>query len=282
MWDRATGEPIHHAIVWQDRRTAAACDELKEAGHADRIRTNDRPGGGRLLLGHQAGVAAGPRRRRPRRAPSAATSRSARWTPGWCWQLSGGRAHVTEPSNACRTMLWDVRRDRWSTEMQELLDVPAALLPEARDSSGDIAHTDPGAFLGIDAPITGIGGDQQSALFGQGCWTPGTSKNTYGTGSFLLLNTGDFAAQSEHGLLTSVGLAHQRRDHLRPGGRDLRDRRGGPVAARRPGHHRQRRRDRGAGSRAARRQRGRLPGARPSSASGPRTGTPTPAARWSA
>jgi glycerol kinase len=122
-----------------------------------------------------------------------------------CWQLSGGRAHVTEPSNACRTMLWDVRKDRWSTQMQELLDVPAGLLPEARDSSGDIAHTDPEAFLGIDAPVTGIGGDQQSALFGQGCWTPGTSKNTYGTGSFLLLNTGDFAAQSEHGLLTSVG-----------------------------------------------------------------------------
>jgi len=204
VWDRSTGRPIHNAIVWQDRRTAAACDQLKEAGHADRIR--NRTGlvvdayfsGTKLawILDHVDGA----------RDHAAAGELAFGTMDTWLvWQLSGGRSHVTEPSNACRTMLWDVRNDRWSSEMQELLDVPAGLLPEARDSSGEIAHTDPASFLDIDAPITGIGGDQQSALFGQGCWTPGTSKNTYGTGSFLLLNTGDFAASSEHGLLTSVG-----------------------------------------------------------------------------
>lgn len=204
VWDRRSGQPIHNAIVWQDRRTAGRCDELRDAGHADRIRSTTGLvvdayfSGTKLawLLDHVEGA----------RDRAAAGDLAFGTIDTWlCWQLSGGRAHVTEPSNACRTMLWDVRKDRWSTQMQELLDVPAGLLPEARDSSGDIAHTDPESFLGIDAPVTGIGGDQQSALFGQGCWTPGTSKNTYGTGSFLLLNTGDFAAKSEHGLLTSVG-----------------------------------------------------------------------------
>ena len=204
IWDRETGRPIHHAVVWQDRRTAGACDDLQQAGHADAIRR--RTGlvvdayfsGTKVawLLDHVDGA----------RDAAARGDLAFGTMDTWlCWQLSGGRAHVTEPSNACRTMLWDVRRDRWSPEMLDLLDVPTALLPEARDSSGDIARTDPASFLGIDAPVTGIGGDQQAALFGQGCWTAGTSKNTYGTGSFLLLNTGDFAASSEHGLLTSVG-----------------------------------------------------------------------------
>ena len=204
LWDRRSGQPVHNAIVWQDRRTAGRCDELREAGHTERIRTTT----GLVVDAYFSGTklawlldnVEGTRERAE--AGDLAFGTIDTWL---CWQLSAGAEHVTEPSNACRTMLWDVRKDRWSTTMQDLLDVPAALLPEARDSAGDIAHTDPAAFLGIDAPITGIGGDQQSALFGQGCWAPGTSKNTYGTGSFLLLNTGDFAASSEHGLLTSVG-----------------------------------------------------------------------------
>ena len=204
VWDRSTGRPIHRAIVWQDRRTAAACDRLEQGGHAERIRTAT----GLVVDAYFSGTklawlldnVEGARQR------AAAGELAFGTMDTWLvWQLSGGRSHVTEPSNACRTMLWDVRRDRWSSEMQELLDVPRALLPEVRDSAGDIARTDPAAFLGIDAPVTGIGGDQQSALFGQGCWTAGTSKNTYGTGSFLLLNTGDVAPRSQHGLLTSVG-----------------------------------------------------------------------------
>jgi glycerol kinase len=118
--------------------------------------------------------------------------------------MTGGRSHVTEPSNASRTMLYDIRRGQWSDDLLDLLDVPASLLPEVRDSAGEFGVSDPDRFLGISAPITGIAGDQQAALFGQGCWEPGTSKNTYGTGSFLLLNTGPEAPESEHGLLTSV------------------------------------------------------------------------------
>jgi glycerol kinase len=204
VWDRATGEPVHHAIVWQDRRTAQACDALKEAGHAGVVRRTT----GLVIDAYFSGTKAawlldhveGARERAE--AGDLALGTMDTWL---VWNLTAGAAHVTEPSNACRTMLWDLRGDRWSEAMCELLRVPPALLPEVRDSSGEFGRTDPDAFLGIDAPITGIAGDQQSALFGQGCWEPGMSKNTYGTGSFLLLNTGTEAPESTNGLLTSAG-----------------------------------------------------------------------------
>lgn len=204
VWDRATGRPIHNAIVWQDRRTANACDQLKSDGHADRIRATT----GLVVDAYFSGTKLawtldevdGARARAE--AGELAFGTMDAWL---VWNLSGGRAHVTEPSNASRTMLWDLRGDRWSQAMCDLLRVPAAVLPEVGDSAGELARTDPDAFLGIDAPVTGIGGDQQSALFGQGCWAPGTSKNTYGTGSFLLLNTGTEPTLSEHGLLSSAG-----------------------------------------------------------------------------
>ena len=204
VWDRSSGDPIHHAVVWQDRRTAGVCDRLKADGHTATIRRTT----GLVVDAYFSGTKVawlldevdGARER------AAAGDLAFGTIDTWLvWQLSGGGAHVTEPSNACRTMLWDLRGDRWSEEMAELLRVPTAVLPEVRDSSGEIAHTDPDSFLGIDAPVTGIGGDQQSALFGQGCWSQGTSKNTYGTGSFLLLNTGTDAPESQHGLLTSAG-----------------------------------------------------------------------------
>ncbi|HEX9767089.1 MAG TPA: glycerol kinase GlpK [Nitriliruptorales bacterium] len=204
LWDRRTLEPVYPAIVWQDRRTSSACDRLMEAGHQTEIRMTTGLvidayfSGTKLawLLDHVDGA----RDRAARGELAFGTIDS--WLVA---RLTGGRVHVTEPSNACRTMLYDIRRDAWSEPMLDLLEVPAEVLPEIRDSSGEFGRTDPDAFLGIDAPITGIGGDQQAALFGQGCWSPGMSKNTYGTGSFLLLNTGDEAPVSEGGLLTSVG-----------------------------------------------------------------------------
>ena len=204
LWDRSSGRPIHNAIVWQDRRTAAICDRLTEAGHADTIRATT----GLVVDAYFSGTKIawtldavdGARARAESGDLAFGTMDS--WL---VWNLTGGAVHATEPSNACRTMLVDLATTDWSPDMLDLLDVPAAVLPEIRDSSGDFGRTDPDRFLGIDAPISGIAGDQQSALFGQGCWTPGMSKNTYGTGSFLLMNTGDEPAMSDQGLLTSVG-----------------------------------------------------------------------------
>jgi glycerol kinase len=203
LWDRDSLTPIHHAIVWQDRRTSDRCDRLKSAGHGTRIRRAS----GLVIDAYFSGTKAawlldevdGARDRAD--AGDLAFGTMDTWLVA---RITAGREHVTEPSNASRTMLYDVRAGGWSDDLLGLLDVPAAVLPEVRDTAGSFGTSDPDAFLGIAAPITGIAGDQQSALFGQGCWEPGTSKNTYGTGSFLLLNTGADAPDSEHGLLTSV------------------------------------------------------------------------------
>lgn len=204
LYERATLRPIHRAIVWQDRRTADACDALRAQGHEALIRERT----GLVLDAYFSGTKAawlldavpGARDRAERGELAFATIDT--WLVA---RLTAGAAHVTEPSNASRTMLYDLATGDFSDELCAVLDVPRALLPEVRDSSGHFGDTDPAAFLGISAPITGIAGDQQSALFGQGAWTPGTSKNTYGTGSFLLFNTGHELVRSEAGLLTSVG-----------------------------------------------------------------------------
>lgn len=203
LWERESLRPIHRAIVWQDRRTSAICDRLKGAGHAARIRQTT----GLVVDAYFSGTKAawlldevdGARDRAE--AGDLAFGTMDTWLVA---QLTGAREHVTEPSNASRTMLYDIRERRWSPEMASLLGVPEAVLPEVRDTAGAFGTTDPDAFLGITAPITGIAGDQQAALFGQGAWDTGTSKNTYGTGSFMLLNTGEEAVDSQHGLLTSV------------------------------------------------------------------------------
>lgn len=203
VWDRATGDPIHRAIVWQDRRTAQTCERLVAAGHDAEIRA--RTGlvvdayfsGTKVawILDHVEGA----------RARAEAGDLAFGTIDSWIvHRLTGGRAHVTEPSNACRTMLYDIGHRRWSPEMCRLLGVPASMLPEVRPSAGAFGTTDPDAFLGAAVPITGILGDQQAALFGQGCWSPGMSKNTYGTGSFVLLNTGAEKPTSGR-LLASVG-----------------------------------------------------------------------------
>jgi glycerol kinase len=203
VWERETLRPIHRAIVWQDRRTSARSDRLKSDGHGVTIRKRT----GLVVDAYFSGTkvawlldeVAGARERAA--AGDLAFGTMDTWLVA---KLTAGREHLTEPSNASRTMLYDVRKGRWSTTMMDLLDVPEEVLPEVRDSSGDLGTTDPDVFLGINAPITGIAGDQQAALFGQGAWEPGTSKNTYGTGSFLLMNTGEEAVDSTNGLLTSV------------------------------------------------------------------------------
>jgi glycerol kinase len=204
LYERATLRPLHRAIVWQDRRTADRCEELRSAGQEPLIRERT----GLVLDAYFSGTKAAwlldhvpdARERAARGELALATIDT--WLVA-C--LTGGAAHVTEPSNASRTMLYDLATGDFSDELCTLLDVPRDLLPEVRDSSGHFGDTDPGAFLGISAPITGIAGDQQSALFGQGAWAPGSSKNTYGTGSFLLFNTGHELVRSDAGLLTSVG-----------------------------------------------------------------------------
>jgi glycerol kinase len=204
IYERDTLRPVHRAIVWQDRRTAEACESLRSAGHADAIHART----GLVLDAYFSATKAAwlldavpdARERAVRGQLAFATIDT--WLVA---RLTAGAAHVTEPSNASRTMLYDLERGGFSVELCGMLDVPMAMLPEIRDSSGLFGHTSPDAFLGIGAPITGVVGDQQAALFGQGAWAPGTSKNTYGTGSFLLFNTGDRPVRSQSGLLTSVG-----------------------------------------------------------------------------
>ncbi|MEY3019815.1 MAG: hypothetical protein RLZZ272_799 [Actinomycetota bacterium] len=204
LYDRATLEPVHRAIVWQDRRTAHRCEALVANGHAPRVRSTT----GLVVDAYFSGTKLAwlldevPGARTRAEAGDLAFGTIDTWLVA---EMTGGRSHVTEPSNASRTMLLDRTSGTWSDEMLTLLGVPASVLPEVRDSAGDFGITDPSRFLGIAAPITGIAGDQQAALFGQGAWRAGTSKNTYGTGSFLLLNTGEVPVPADHGLLGSIG-----------------------------------------------------------------------------
>src|SRR5215831_16109528 len=198
LWERASGKPVANAIVWQDRRTAPDCDALREAGHASMIARKtglviDAYFSGtklKWLLDHVPGA-----RERARRGELAFGT-----VDSWLvWHLSGGAAHVTDASNASRTMLYDIHRGEWDDELLALLDIPRDVLPEVVASSGICAEAD---VLGTRIPIAGIAGDQQAALFGQACLEPGLAKNTYGTGCFLLLNTGRKAVRSENSLVS--------------------------------------------------------------------------------
>jgi glycerol kinase len=202
LWDADSGSPLGNAIVWQCRRTAGRCAELEAAGWGDRVRALT---GLRLdpyfsatklewLLANRLGARDLLRRGRLR----AGTIDSF-----LVWRLTGGRSHVTDFSNASRTMLLDLERLEWSGELLDLFGLPASVLPELRPSSGIVGATDPSIF-GVALPIAGIAGDQQAALFGHGGLEAGDSKNTYGTGCFLLVNTGDRPAAPENGLLSTV------------------------------------------------------------------------------
>jgi glycerol kinase len=199
VWSRATGRPLAPAIVWQDRRTAPRCDELRSRDVEPLVRRRtglvlDPYFSGTKLawLLHEGGVEA---------SADVAFGTVDSWL---LWCLTGGRVHATEPSNASRTMLYDIEDLRWSPTLCELLQVPESCLPEVHPSSGRFGVTDPAAVGGLAVPVSGIAGDQQAALFGQACFTPGTAKNTYGTGSFVLVNVGTQLPDPAEGLLTTV------------------------------------------------------------------------------
>ncbi len=207
MWDRRTGAPIHRAIVWQSRQSAPICESLRSRGLAEEVRART----GLVIDAYFSGtkvrfildaVPGAPERAR---AGDLAFGTVDSWL---LYRLTKGRVHATEYSNASRTLLFNIHEREWDERMLEELDVPRAVLPEVRDSSGLFGATDP-EWFGVEVPIAGIAGDQQAALFGQGCTTPGRAKNTYGTGSFLLMNTGSAAPTSASGLLTTIawGLA---------------------------------------------------------------------------
>jgi glycerol kinase len=197
VWDRRTLKPLARAIVWQDRRTAAECVRLREAGHGDRVREVT----GLVIDPYFTATKLAWVIKHVPGAQDAAMGTVDSWLVA---RLSAGRDHVTDASNASRTLLFDIGRGGWSEEMADLFGVPLNNLPEVRDSSGAISKSDPQAFLGIDAPITGVAGDQQAALFGQACTDIGMAKNTYGTGSFVLVQTGPDRVQSKSGMLTTV------------------------------------------------------------------------------
>lgn len=202
LWDKVTGRPVHNAIVWQDRRTEPMCARLRAAGRERRVTEvtglllDPYFSGTKLawLLDHVPGA----------RAAAEAGDLLAGTIDTWLiWKLTGGRVHATDATNASRTLLYDLRRGEWSAEMAELLNVPLGLMPEVRDCAGDFGETEP-ALLGRSVPIRGVAGDQQAALMGQGCIQPGEMKATYGTGCFMLINTGEAAPVSEARLLTTV------------------------------------------------------------------------------
>ena len=197
VWDRKTLKPLSHAIVWQDRRTASECTSLREAGHEARVREIT----GLVLDPYFTATKLAWVMQHVEGARDAAVGTVDSWLVA---RLSGGRDHVTDASNASRTLLFDIGRGVWSDEMAALFGVPLTNLPEVCDSSGEISRSDAGSFGGVDAPISGMAGDQQAALFGQACITLGMAKNTYGTGSFVLMQTGEQRVPSSSGMLTTV------------------------------------------------------------------------------
>jgi glycerol kinase len=202
VWDRRTGQPIHRAIVWQDRRTAAVCTLLKEEGAEAEVRAKT----GLVLDPYFSAtkVAWILDNVRGARARAANGDLVFGTIDSWLvWKLTGGKTHVTDPTNASRTLLYNIHGHGWDPDLLRLFDVPMAMVPEVRPSSGVIAETEPRLF-GAPVLIAGIAGDQQAALFGQGCFTPGMVKNTYGTGCFVLMQTGSEAVAAGRGLLTTI------------------------------------------------------------------------------
>jgi len=201
VWDRETLEPVHRAIVWQDRRTTPICRELQAAGHEDEVRART----GLVFDPYFSGTKVTwllrehPDLRERAEAGALALGTIDAWLIA---RLTNGAVHATDPTNASRTLLFNLE-GHWDPWALDLLEVPASMLPEVRPSAG-VFGVAAGEHLGVELPIAGVAGDQQAALFGQGCWRPGDAKNTYGTGSFLLQHTGAEPVPSRHGLLTTV------------------------------------------------------------------------------
>ena len=202
LWHRETGKPLHHALVWQDRRTAQMCEDLTARGLAGMVtaRTGlllDPYFSGtkvKWLLDHVSGA---------RDLAKAGKVAFGTVDSFLIWRLTGGRVHATDATNAARTMLFDISRNAWDAEICAALDIPMAMLPEVRDSADDFGMTDP-ALFGSAIPIAGVAGDQQAATVGQACFTPGMMKSTYGTGCFALLNTGAARVTSQSRMLTTI------------------------------------------------------------------------------
>jgi len=203
VWDKETGVPVYNAIVWQSRQTSGICDELKEKGYNDLFREKT----GLLIDAYFSGTKVkwildnveGARQKAEEGKLLFGTIDT--WL---IWKLSGGRAHVTDYSNASRTLMFNIYDLKWDEELLDILGVPASMLPEVKPSSEVYAQTVAYHFYGHEVPIAGAAGDQQAALFGQACFEKGMAKNTYGTGCFMLMNTGEKAVRSEHGLLTTL------------------------------------------------------------------------------
>ena len=203
VWDKHTGNPIYNAIVWQSRQTADICDDLKESGYNDLFRDKT----GLLIDAYFSGTKVkwildnveGAREKAENGDLLFGTIDT--WI---IWKLSGGTTHVTDYSNASRTLMYNIHELKWDEELLSILDVPASMLPKVCQSSEIYTHADPEQFFGHAVPIAGIAGDQQAALFGQACFESGMVKNTYGTGCFMLMNTGEKAVKSDNGLLTTI------------------------------------------------------------------------------
>ena len=203
VWEKGSGKPVAPAIVWQCRRTAAECERLAAKGYAERIKQKTGlaldPYFSATKLAWILNNVEGARERAARGELLFGTVDSY-----LIYRLTGGEIHATDPSNAARTMLFNIHEMRWDEELLALFDIPAAMLPEVKPSAGIFGYMKP-ELLGASLPISGVAGDQQSALFGQCCFDVGAVKNTYGTGGFLLMNTGERAVNSDHGLVTTVG-----------------------------------------------------------------------------
>lgn len=202
LWDRATGKPLHRAIVWQDRRTAEICAGLKAKGHEPLVTART----GLLLDPYFSATKLGwlldhiPGARGRAEAGELAFGTVDSWL---IWNLTGGRVHATDATNASRTMLYNIEAGEWDAELCALFGVPMAVLPEVKDCAADFGHTAAGLF-GAEIPILGVAGDQQAATIGQACFAPGMMKSTYGTGCFALLNTGETRVHSKNRLLTTI------------------------------------------------------------------------------
>lgn len=203
VWEKASGKPIYNAIVWQCRRTAAMCEDLKSAGHEALFRSKT----GLVLDAYFSATKlawildAVPGARDRARAGELLFGTIDTWL---IYNLTRGKVHITDYSNASRTMLFNIHTLSWDEEILKILDIPRVMLPQVRPSSEVYGVTDPGTFGGAEIPIAGAAGDQQAALFGQACFEKGMAKNTYGTGCFLLMNTGKEPVISQHGLLTTI------------------------------------------------------------------------------
>ncbi len=203
VWEKSTGKPIYNAIVWQCRRTSEICDELKEKGYEKLIK--DKTG---LILDAYFSATKikwildnveGAREKAENGELLFGT------VDTWLiWNLTRGKVHVTDYTNAARTMLYNIKELKWDDEILEILDIPKSMLPDVKPSSYIYGHTDEGMLSGAQIPIAGCAGDQQAALFGQTCFEEGSAKNTYGTGCFMLMNTGENIVESKHGLLTTI------------------------------------------------------------------------------